>query len=59
MSAGNEGLAYIWSTEDFSRLQKLEGHEGAIYCAAVDPKGELIITGGMDQTVRIWKAENG
>jgi WD40 repeat protein len=32
----------------------LLGHDGEIFCLAIDPRGRWIASGGMDETVRLW-----
>ncbi|KAH3757408.1 U3 small nucleolar RNA-associated protein [Pelomyxa schiedti] len=32
----------------------LEGHTAVVMCAAVDPKGNSLATGGKDNTIRVW-----
>lgn len=48
---------------DYSRrpklLHRLKGHTGAVTCAAFSPNGKLILTGGWDNTVRLWDLESG
>src|SRR5262245_7383656 len=54
-SVGKEGVARVWSTEDFTEVATLIGHRGMVYAAAFTPDGTRLATGGRDDlTVRIW-----
>lgn len=45
--------------EDQTPLVSINREEDCIQCAAWNPQGTRIITGGKDGTARIWDAENG
>jgi hypothetical protein len=40
-------------------FKQLHGHTGPVLCAAISPDGKFLVSGGSDQTVRIWRTEDG
>ena len=53
----------IWSIDKFDpyvsdRSRPLDGHNGDVLCLAFTPSGEVMATGGLDATVRIWRFED-
>src|SRR5262249_62311824 len=39
--------------------RRLVGHTAAIHALAVSPDGQLLASGGIDRTVRVWDVEDG
>lgn len=54
-AAGNN--VYIWDVEARKEIAVLRGHHNSIGAIAVSPDGSRIVTGGSDDTVRIWDAD--
>lgn len=54
-ASGSDGQVHRWSTSDWTE-QAAPGHDGDVPALAVSPDGELLATGSIDQTVRIWRA---
>lgn len=40
-------------------LLTLRGHEGWVNAVAFSPDGKHLVTGGADDTVKVWKAQSG
>ena len=56
-AAGEPSLAgevRLWSTEDWRSAGAIRGHSDSLYAAAVSPDGKTLVTGGYDQTIKVW-----
>lgn len=40
-------------------IRVLRGHLSAVFCVGWSPRGDLIASGGMDETVRVWDVQKG
>lgn len=40
-------------------IRTLTCHQGVLYGAAFDPRGQTLATGGGDKTVKLWRAQTG
>lgn len=40
-------------------MSRFLGHDGYIFCLAIDPSGSLIASGAADESVRIWDIRSG
>ncbi len=56
VSAAADNNAYVFQ---YSLLQLLAGHEGAVTGVAFTPTGSQLLTCGADKTVRMWNAADG
>jgi len=56
-ASGSDGQVHLWSTTDWTELTAI-GHNGDAPALAVSPDGELLATGSIDQTVRVWRASD-
>ena len=48
----------LWA-KDGTKLQTFEGHQGMVSDISWSEDGEQIVSGGVDQTVRLWDAGSG
>ncbi|BEL03570.1 hypothetical protein Q0Z83_017610 [Actinoplanes sichuanensis] len=49
-----EGLQ-TWNAADGHLLTDLVGHLGGVRCIAMDPRGEVLASGGYDTSIRLWR----
>jgi WD40 repeat protein len=53
--AGDNWHVYVWNVDSPERpLARLEGHHGEVTRVGFTQGGELLVSGGWDQTVRLW-----
>ena len=46
----------LWDIPSGRKTGELVGHTNYIWCVAYSPEGDLIVSGGADQTIRAWDA---
>ncbi len=44
----------VWKSADLSKVCELTGHTGRILSMSMSPDGERVVTGGADETLRLW-----
>ena len=50
---------YYWQRQTHLELRTLRGHLDEVYTAAFSPDGQRLVTGGKDQTAKVWDAATG
>ncbi len=40
-------------------VHELNGHDGPVLCVAFSPDGALVVSGGADRRIRLWRAADG
>ena len=40
-------------------IRTLQGHTGGVYAVAISPDGEGIVSGSGDESVRVWRLDDG
>ncbi len=57
-SGSEDGGIVIWDVTSKNVLQRLEGHEGVVLGVDTHPKEGLLVSGGFDRTVRVWRLDD-
>ena len=57
--AGVFGEVRQWNVADGKLVRLFEGHQDAIYSAALSPDGKVLATGSYDQKIKLWNVETG
>ena len=58
-SIDGRGYVSVYDTESGKTVTKLKGIDGAIYCVAISPDGDLISSGGYQGDILLHDAESG
>jgi WD40 repeat protein len=57
--AAMDGNAYVWELPSERPIKTLIGHQSAVTRIAFHPDGQLLVSLGWDDVVRLWDAETG
>lgn len=49
----------LWEVTTGKRLHTLKGHEDKVSSVVFSPKGDMLVSGSMDSTIKLWKASTG
>ncbi|MEM7156563.1 MAG: serine/threonine-protein kinase [Myxococcota bacterium] len=49
-----DGAVGLWRTEDWQPIARLEGHTGRVPALAFTPRGDGLVSGSWDGTIRTW-----
>ena len=55
VSGSEDGKIYTWDINSKEILQTMEGHEGVVLGVDTWEEGNLMVSCGMDKTVRVWE----
>lgn len=53
-SVGKDRLIKYWDADKFELLLTLEGHHAEIWCLSISSRGDFIVTGSHDRSIRRW-----
>jgi len=53
-SIGKDRLVKYWDADKFEHLLTLEGHHAEIWCLAISNRGDFLVTGSHDRSMRRW-----
>ncbi|KAG9190168.1 hypothetical protein G6011_08256 [Alternaria panax] len=58
-SGDEEGQLVLWDVSSKNVLQRLEGHTDAVLSVHTHPSEKLIVSAGLDRTIRLWRPKEG
>jgi COMPASS component SWD3 len=58
-SGDEEGQVVLWDVSSKNVLQRLEGHGDAVLSVHTHPTEKLIVSAGLDRTIRLWRPKEG
>lgn len=53
-SVGKDRLVKYWDADKFELLLILEGHHADVWCLAISNRGDFVVTGSHDRSIRRW-----
>jgi len=56
--SGGSGGRLIAYSRDGKKIGDFNGHEGDVYAVAISPDGKYLVSGSIDQTVRLWDVKS-
>lgn len=56
-SGSEDGSIAIWDVVSKELLQRMEGHEGVVLGLDTLPGESLLVSGGLDRTIRVWSCD--
>jgi WD40 repeat protein len=57
MAGGADGTINIWSTADWSLVDKVTDHHGAVASLAISPDQPILASAGDDSVINLWSFE--
>jgi WD40 repeat protein len=54
VSAGDLGAIFVWDTETWQIIRRLEAHHDVLWALAFDRQGRRLASAGEDRTILIW-----
>eukprot|EP00960_Hanusia_phi_P070686 767365-Hanusia_phi.AAC.5 len=58
VTSSEDGFTKLWSISDASSIT-LRGHIRRVVSCAFSPKGDIVSTGSMDSTIKLWNTSDG
>jgi len=58
-SASDDKTIIIWSMEEREIINTLRGHTNFVFCVNFNPDTNLLVSGGYDETIRVWDVARG
>lgn len=58
-AASADGTARLWPVGEAAASKLIEGATGPALCAAFDPEGRTLVTGGVDRSLRVVEVPSG
>ncbi len=58
VSGSEDGVILFWDVGSKNVLQRLEGHQGTVLGVDTHPTEKVVVSCGLDRTIRIWKEDS-
>lgn len=57
-TASNDKTVRLWSSRDYTLLETLNGHQGAVTSLSFNYQGDILASSSYDKTVKFWRLNN-
>ncbi|CAG8542010.1 7989_t:CDS:10 [Funneliformis mosseae] len=54
-TSSKDKLVKYWDGDKFENIMKLEGHHGEVWSLAIGKRGDLLVSGSHDRSIRVWE----
>ncbi|PWA15611.1 hypothetical protein CCH79_00018459, partial [Gambusia affinis] len=54
-TAGKDKKIKQWDADKFEHIQTLEGHHREVWCLAISPNGDHLVSSSHDKSLRLWE----
>lgn len=54
-TAGKDNKIKQWDADKFEHIQTLEGHHQEVWCLALSPNGDYVVSASHDKSLRLWE----
>ncbi len=54
-SSSKDGSVKYWDADHFTCVLLLAGHKGSVWSLSISTEGAILVSGGHDRSIRLWR----